>query len=266
VDNIKFTIVTVVYNGEKTIRRTIESVLNQSYVPFEYLIVDGLSSDNTVSIAREYESFFLNKGVSYKIISEKDSGIYNAMNKGIELAQGDFIAFLNAGDWYELDALKSISEFCSAKDFDLIYGSINYVKPNGKVRVKKSKLDYCVISSRNWNHPSMFLKTSLYKTYGFDENFKTYADFALYLKLRKTHVRIGIIDKVITNFVADGLSTDSGLKQVMKRASEKYDAYRVNGYSCLYWIESYFWEIAKAVYLGVINGSKGTAKEVVKVS
>ncbi len=249
--SVRFTVVTVVYNSAATIRKTIESVLAQEYAPYEYLVIDGLSQDGTVSVAKEYEAAFQAHGVHYNIISEQDTGIYNAMNKGVRLATGDFISFLNAGDWYETDALKNIATFYAEESFDLTYGGLHYVKPDGSVINKMSRLDRCPISSRNWNHPSMFLRTEIYRRYGFDERYKAYADFHLYLRLRKDGTKIRVINKVITNFVADGVSTNTNLKRVLARAKEKYTAYTANGFSPLYWIESYGWEVLKCLYLGL---------------
>ena len=101
-------IVTVVYNGEKTIRKTIESILCQEFKDYEYIIVDGLSKDNTVNIAREYERLFEGR---LRIYSEPDKGIYDAMNKGIKLAKGDYIWLVNADDWIEKDALYNINNY-----------------------------------------------------------------------------------------------------------------------------------------------------------
>ena len=249
--NLRFSVVTVVFNCEDTIEKTIHSVLNQEYAPMEYLILDGMSTDNTVAIAEQYQNAFLEKGISYQIFSEQDSGIYNAMNKGIRIAKGDFISFLNAGDWYETNALKNINDFYSEEPFELVYGGLHYVNPNGTVTNKMSKLDKFPISSRNWNHPSMFLKREIYGKYYFDEVFRAYADFDLYLKLRKDGTKIRVIDKIITNFVAGGVSTDSSIKKVLARAKEKYSAYRNNGYNQLYWFESYGWEMVKAIYFKV---------------
>lgn len=246
---VKFSVVTVTYNAENVLRRTIESVLNQEYTPFEYIVIDGVSSDKTVEIANEYNELFSEKGVHYTVISEKDSGIYNAMNKGIKLAQGDFISFLNAGDWYELDALKNVNDFYSEDSFELTYGGLHYIKPDGTVLDKMSKFDTGLVTSRHWNHPSMFLRASKYKKYFFDENFPAYADFNLYLKLRKDGTKIRVIDKIITNFVADGVSTNTSFKKVLARSKEKYTAYVRSGYSRIYWFESYGWEILKSVYL-----------------
>lgn len=249
--DLKFTVVTVVFNGEAAISKTVESVLHQEYAPFEYLVFDGASTDHTLSLLNQYKEAFSQRGISYRIVSEKDSGIYNAMNKGIKAAKGDFVSFLNAGDWYEPDALKNINCFYQEESFDLTYGGLHYINPNGTVTNKMSKLDRFPVSSRHWNHPSMFLRREIYQKYGFDESFRAYADFDLYLKLRKDGTKIRVIDQVITNFVADGVSTDTSLKKVLSRAGEKYRAYRECGYGSIYWVEAYGWELVKKIYFTV---------------
>ncbi len=245
---MKGTVVTVVYNGEATIGKTIESVLSQTCPPFQYVIVDGLSSDGTMNIVRSYEQAMQEKGILCTIISEKDTGIYNAMNKGIRAAKGDFISFLNAGDRYEPDALQQVSALYEKTAFDLTYGALHYIRPDGTVTVKRSKPDRRFVTSRHWNHPSMFLRASLYREFGFDESFPAYADFQLYLRLRRAGVKIAVCDAVITNFSADGVSTNVQLSKVLARAKEKYRAYRSTGYSRLYWLESYGWELFKSFY------------------
>lgn len=250
--NLKFTVVTVVYGAETVIRRTIESVLKQTYAPYEYIVIDGESKDNTLQIVSEYEEKFAEKNICLRVLCEKDTGIYNAMNKGVELASGDFISFLNAGDYYEEDALESINAFYQEDSFELIYGGLHYINPNGTVINKMSKNDeHGIVTSRHWNHPSMFLSTQIYKQYGFNEKFRVYADFDLYLKMRKKGVKIRVIDRVITNFVADGVSTNTNMKKVLSRAKEKYATYRENDYSVFYWIESYGWEVFKAIYFTI---------------
>lgn len=246
--NIKFSVITVVYNAESVLKKTIESVLNQIQKPFEYIIIDGASLDNTLNIAKSFEHKFIEKGIKFVLVSEKDTGIYNAMNKGIDIAQGDFISFLNAGDWYELDALKNIKEFYEEDPFELTYGGLHYINPDGSVINKMSKIDKFWISSRNWNHPSMFLKRELYQKYRFNENFHVYADFDLYLKLRRANVKVRVINKIITNFVADGLSTNTCFDVVILRAKEKYRSYCNNKYNKIYLLESYGWEICKSLY------------------
>lgn len=249
--DLKFTVITVCLNAENSIMKTIESVLNQNYLPFEYLIIDGLSKDNTITIAERYRDLFEQKGVRYSIYSEKDTGIYNAMNKGIRLASGDFVSFLNAGDSYLPDALSNINMFYHDEAFDLTYGGLNYINPDGSLTVKMSKPDRHYVTSRHWNHPSMFLRRDIYKKYGFNEKFRTYSDFDLYLKLRKDGIKIRVIPMILTNFVADGVSTDVRPQKVLRRAGEKYQAYRNNSYSHLYWFESYGWEIIKSLYFRI---------------
>ena len=251
ITDIKFTVITVTFNAESVLRKTIESVLNQSFLPFEYFIIDGKSTDKTIEIAQEYKESFEDKGIRFYIQSEKDSGIYNAMNKGIKMATGDFISFLNAGDWYELDALEKVNAFFQLESFDLTYGGLHYINPNGSVINKMSKMDRFPVTSRHWNHPSMFLRREIYQQYGFDERFRTYADFHLYTKLRKKNVKIKVISEIIANFPADGVSTDVRFKKVLARGREKYRIYRDNGYGRIYWLESYGWEILKAIYFRI---------------
>ena len=245
---LKFSVITVTFNAGESLRRTVESVLKQSCAPFEYLIFDGFSQDGTVAVAESYRAAFEAKGIVYRVVSEKDSGIYNAMNKGVRAAEGDFVSFLNAGDWYEPTALADVNAFYADGAFDLTYGGLNYIMPDGKVCVKMSRLDSFPVSSRHWNHPSMFLRRELYRQFGFDERYRMYADFDLYLRLRRAGVNIRVIDRVITNFPADGISTNTAWNKVMSRAGEKYRAYRENGYGRIYWLESYGWEILKMLY------------------
>lgn len=250
-ENIRFTVVTVVFNDKESLGKTIQSVLDQTVPPYEYLIVDGGSTDGTVELAQSYREAFEAKSVNYRVTSKKDTGIYNAMNKGIRAAAGDFISFLNCGDWYEPDALENIRDFYREEAFDLTYGGLHYIKPDGSVTNKMSRLDSFPVSSRHWNHPSMFLKREIYQKYYFDETYRAYADFYLYLKLRKDGTKIRVIPKIITNFVADGVSTNVKFKNVLARAGEKYRAYRSNGYGVLYWAEAYGWEILKSIYFRI---------------
>ena len=247
---LKFSVVTVVFNAESVIEKTMRSVLEQTYLPYEYIIIDGKSSDNTLSVINDVIASLKNSGIIFKVISEKDNGIYNAMNKGIRNATGDFISFLNAGDWYENDAFETVNNLYEKESFDLTYGGLHYINPDGSVINKMSRKDH-IVSSRNWNHPSMFLRTELYKKYYFNEKYKICSDFDLYLKLRKAKVKIVICNKVLTNFVADGVSTSTNRENVERRAKEKYSAYRENGYSKLYWFECYLWEAFKRLYFTI---------------
>lgn len=104
-DNYKVSIITACYNSEKTIERTLKSVLAQTYSNYEYIIIDGMSTDDTLKIIDAYRNAF---GSKLKVVSERDSGIYNAMNKGIKMASGELVGIINSDDWYEPDALQTI--------------------------------------------------------------------------------------------------------------------------------------------------------------
>ena len=105
---MKFSIITPCFNSENTIERTLKSVLNQTYSMYEYIIVDGGSTDSTLDIIRSYKDFF---GDKLKVISEPDNGIYDAMNKGISWATGDFVGIVNSDDFYEEDCLTIVSSY-----------------------------------------------------------------------------------------------------------------------------------------------------------
>ena len=177
------------------------------------------------------------------------------MNKGIDKATGDFVSFLNAGDWYQQDTLKIVNDRYQKESFDLCYGAINYHKLDGKVSVKKSKKDKLLVTSRHWNHPSTFLRTGIYKKNPFDERFQIYSDFEQFLRIRKTS-KVVVLDDIMSNFVADGVSTKTDKETVKKRANEKYMAYRKNGYSKMYWFEAHLWENFKAFYFRVHKAKK----------
>ena len=233
-DYPKITVITVGLNVENVIERTLKSVLEQTLPPYEYLIIDGASTDNSVQIARSFDSMFTQKGVKYTIISEKDKSVHNAMNKGLKFATGDFIAYLNAGDWYVPDALEKVVAFYKEEPFDLTYGGLHYIMPNGKIYNKMSRLDHFPVSSRNWNHPSMFLRRELYQ--------------------RRSGAKIRVMQEVITNYPTGGCSNNPSIKSSMERAAEKYRAYRKNGYSVVYWLESYGWELLKNVIMRIHGG------------
>ena len=148
-------IITVSYNSEKTINDTLKSVLNQTYTNIEYIIVDGLSKDGTVKIAKSYETQFREKGYTYIVISEKDKGIYDAMNKGIRMAHGQIIGIINSDDWYEKNATERAVDVYKDTNFEFFYADLRLVKGHEK-NIKKSKLSKFA-TSRDWNHPTTFI-------------------------------------------------------------------------------------------------------------
>lgn len=237
-------VITVCYNSADTIRKTIESVLNQTYPEVEYLIIDGLSQDGTVTVAEEYAEKFAEKGYAYRIISEKDKGIYDAMNKGIRLATGDIVGIINSSDWYEKECLKTVAESYEKDPFDLFYADINLIKENGQIIVKHSKHDRFP-TSRHWNHPTTFVTKKTYDELGTFKCEGLHDDFDFLLRCRKSGKKAVIVNKVLADFTVGGASNKKDLKLSRKRYKDRLKCYTDNGYSKLYAVECVAIEVAK---------------------
>jgi glycosyltransferase involved in cell wall biosynthesis len=237
-------IITVCYNSEETIKDTIESVLNQTYTDIEYLVIDGLSKDNTVGIAESYISVFRQKGIQYHISSEKDSGIYDAMNKGIKMSSGEIIGIINSDDWYEPNAVQTIVNAYKKSYFDMFYADIRLLKKNGDAIIKHSKMDKFV-TSRHWNHPTSFVTKKTYNELGCFKCKGIHDDFDFFLRVRKSGKKICIVNIVLANFRAGGTSNDKSLEKAKQRIRDRYRIYRENGYGRIYLIECLAIEIAK---------------------
>ncbi len=237
-------IITVAYNSENCIKRTMDSVLAQTCNDMEYLIIDGKSTDKTVEIAESYRPAMEEKGIHFRIISEPDGGIYDAMNKGIRLAQGEIIGLLNSDDTYEPDAVETVVETFQAEECELMFANIRIHKQDGSSFIKKARLRNFQ-TSRDWNHPTTFVKAELYKEYPF-RNLGIHDDYGFYLQMKKQNRKIVTVDKVLANFRMGGASNHKSLKAAKKRISDRYKyCYRINGYSRLYIIECIMIEAAK---------------------
>ena len=239
-------IITVSFNSEKTIKDTFESILNQTYTNIEYLVIDGASKDKTVDIIKEYEDKFLKKSISFKWLSEKDKGIYDAMNKGINLASGEIIGIINSDDWYEKQAIEIIVEEMEKKKLDFIYGDLRVITPH-KVFVKKSKLSF-IVTTRYWNHPTSFMNRKIYTQYKYAcENI--YDDLDLMLKIRKDKkFKVGIVNKIIANFRFGGVSTKKSFSKVIDDIKLRNKIYSKNKYNKLYCIDNLLIEFIKYVF------------------
>lgn len=243
--DIKFSIVTPVYNGGKTVARTIESVLNQSVAPSEYFVIDGASTDETLEVARRYTGGFEEKGIRYEIISEKDNGIYDAMNKGIMRCTGDFIGIINSDDWYETNAIETMAELYEKEHFDMAYADIRMHNGNGTFI--KTASNPKMVTSRTWNHPTQFVSSEIYskKLY---KNETVFDDLDMLLWIHKNNYKISTVNKVLANFTMGGASNnEKRLGEVIKRIRTKGEIYKNNGYSALYVIDAAAIEIAKMI-------------------
>lgn len=207
---MKISLITVSYNSEETIRETFESVRGQKIEGFEleYIHVDGFSNDATMEISQEFDD------IISKRISEKDSGIYNAMNKGIHLATGDIIGFLNSDDTFcDDDILFLIFKYFQNDPYlGIVYGDINYVDLNGRI-VRRWLTGKQGSFLTGWHpaHPGFYAKKSLFERYGgFDESYRIAADFDLMLRfveIRKTST--AYLKKTVVNMKLGGESNAS---------------------------------------------------------
>lgn len=229
------TILTVSFNSEATIARTIESILNQTYGQIEYIIVDGDSTDNTVSIAESYRPQFAKKQLSYTIISETDKGMYDALNKGARLAHGNLVGQINADDWYEYDAVETMVRLYEKEQYDAAWGSIRIKKKSGDM-IKHARIGK-LWTTTHWCHPGMFSRreTLLEHPYALES---MYDDFDYITAVHQAGKKIVTIDKVISNFTfgEGGQSTKKSIAEAKRRVSITYRIYKKYGMSRLYFL------------------------------
>lgn len=239
-------IITVAYNSEKSISHTIESVLAQTYTDIEYWIIDGASKDRTVEVAESYRSALEAKRIMFHVVSEPDCGIYDAMNKGIRLANGDVIGILNSDDWYEPDTVQTVVETFEKEACELMFANIRMRKTDGSTFVKKARLRRFQ-TSRDWNHPTTFVRADIYKQNPF-RDLGIHDDYGFFLQMRKQNRNIAVVDKVLANFRMGGASNHKDFKAAKKRIMDRYKyCYRINGYSRWYMIECVAIEAAKMI-------------------
>ena len=226
-------IVTVCLNSEKTIRKTIESVLNQSYRRFEYILIDGGSQDSTVDILKEYEIIFINKKIRFTWKSEKDQGIYDGMNKGIELTNGVIIGIINGDDYYETDAFEKIHKaYLNHPDGDIFYGFMKVLMGKEELAVYRYNYDFFLLNLQSGvftsaQHSSCFVKRSVYGEIGkFDLSFRISADYDFLVRAACKRKKFIALDHVLANFSRGGANDQMS---EYERFNQRYRIWRKNG-------------------------------------
>lgn len=227
---MKISLITVTYNSSKTLSATLSSVLFQTYSDIEYIVVDGLSEDNTVSIIEEYSHLFAGR---LRFLSEPDKGIYDAMNKGIQMATGDIIGILNSDDLLmDDDVLKDIALAFDDKT-DAICGNLYFVDVNDVnhvVRIWKGSPYRSFTKGWHPAHPTFYARRQVYEKYGaFDITFDVSADFELMLRLiEKYHICIKYVDRYMVKMRVGGESTGS-IQNIIKGNKNIIKAFKKNG-------------------------------------
>lgn len=241
--NLLVSILTVSYNSATTIARTIESVLHQTYAPIEYLIIDGASTDETVSVARSYQAQFdAMQGRTMTIISEPDKGMYDALNKGARLAHGELVGQINADDWYEPNAVETMVQFYQKTHYDVAWGDVRIHKPTGEM-IKHARIPKSW-TSNGWCHPAMFSQRKVLLQYPYACE-SMYDDFDFYITVRQAGKHLEVLDSIISNFSFGGMSNKKSIKDVKKRINLSKALYQKHGLSHWYTFQRFGIEMAK---------------------
>lgn len=228
---MKVSIITVCYNSEKTIRDTIRSVLSQDHDDIEYVIVDGASRDGTMAIVSEYKDSLA------VVISERDQGIYDAMNKGIAAASGEIVGILNSDDFYEGNHVISdmVAAFKRDPQLDVVFGDVVFVQPDQLSQIRRH---YRAGHFKAWKlrfgwmppHPGTFIKRAAYARVGdYSLQYKIAADYEMFVRLLHVNkCRYHWINRVIVRMRLGGVST-AGIKSSILLNQEIVRACRANG-------------------------------------
>lgn len=246
----KISLITVTFNSDKTLRDTINSVLKQTYTNIEYIVVDGLSKDNTMDIVREYEPQFEGR---MKWISEKDKGLYDAMNKGVRMATGDVVGILNSDDFFTAnDVLEKVAAGFDEQT-DAVYGDLHYVHPDDlqhSVRYYSSKIFKRNLMRMGFipAHPTFYCRRECFDKFGYYKtDYKIAADFDLLLRfIYVNRIRTKYLPMDMVTMRTGGASTN-GLKSRMGGMNEHLRSLRENGVKSNRFILSlrYFYKITE---------------------
>lgn len=230
---MNISVITICYNSEACLALTIESVLNQRYNDFEYILIDGLSTDGTVGIIKKYEPLFNGR---LKWISEPDEGLYDALNKGLRMATGEIVGLVHSDDFFSSpDILLQVADAFDTCQTDAVYGDVQYVSksdPDKVLRKYSSRIFKRPLMLLGFMpaHPSFYIKRSCLETYGlYNTSYKIGADFELLLRYIFIHrIRIVYLPVCFVTMRLGGIST-KGISSYTTIMREHIRACRENG-------------------------------------
>ena len=218
---MKISIITITYNSAKTLPRALASVLGQTYSDIEHIIVDGASTDGTLELIQSYAKNHTN----VKWVSEKDNGIYDALNKGIRMATGDVIGFLHSDDiLYSPDSIEQIAAAFESTHADVVYGDLQYCNGDKVVRRWKSNAFYPRALKFGWMppHPTVYVRREVYKQVGpYDDWFRISADYDMMLRIFTAGYKTHYIPEVLVSMETGGAS-NKNTKARLSKTQEDY--------------------------------------------
>jgi len=234
-------IITVVFNGEKYLEQTIQSVINQTYNNVEYIIIDGGSVDGTLDIIKKY-----GEQIDYWV-SEKDAGIYDAMNKGLQLVTGEYIGILNADDFYEPFAIEKSIELIKSNDADYSVANVQYVNTKNIISpifpLEKNK----IYQEMFYPHISAFIPRKAYKQVGlFKTQFKIAGDHDMALRIHLAGFRATYLDEIVGKLTEDGISAG------ISSSKESLDVAIANGKNIISAIFTHISQIFKIAMVRIL--------------
>jgi glycosyltransferase involved in cell wall biosynthesis len=212
--NSLFSIITINYNNKNGLIKTINSVLNQDFQDYEYIIIDGGSSDGSKEIIESYVADSKYKEHITFWCSEKDKGIYNAMNKGLSHATGQFINMMNSGDALCSNILTKLAPIAEQHKNEILYGAVNLIENGSFTMAAGRSAEF--LPQNMIAHQSCFVPSEIYKKYGpYDESFRIVSDYDKFLCFYKNHEKFFYTNLIIADYDFEGLST-TNLEEVDK--------------------------------------------------
>ncbi|ANV98033.1 hypothetical protein BBW65_04100 [Helicobacter enhydrae] len=229
----KISVITTTFNSQETIKDTLQSILEQNYKNIECIIIDGASQDQTLNIIQKYKEKFDSNHIDLKIFSEKDKGIYDAMNKGIQKASGDVIGFLNSDDFFfSPDTLLHIAKAFNAQKTDCVFGNLCFINDKNKITrywIGSKYTPYAFFLGWHPAHPTFYAKREIFEQFGyFNLHYTISADYDLMLRfLQKYNISSSYIPHILVTMRIGGTSNKSFLN-IIKANLECFQSWRNN--------------------------------------
>ncbi len=239
--SVKISIITPTYNSAKTIRDTLNSVLVQNYTNLEHIIVDGKSTDDTLAIVNDYKE---KAPYEVRIVSEKDNGIYDAMNKGIGLATGELVGIINSDDWYEPDAIEKTLRTYQHQKYEIVYGMIRIYQDEKISEIQFYSHEFML--QHMICHPSCFVTKATYEDLGtFDLKYRSSSDYDWMLKrYSEGKTTFSTNYEMIANMRAGGMSgSNLGYRETLKLQLEYHQIPK--SYFWFYTIKSHIGDVVR---------------------